>query len=362
MTDLARWQARVIPAPEVPRPYVNADWSAVAPAFSSTPVFMLPSQWTLAWAGRLVRFRQAHPVIAGQAASWAGEGRVWHVDRILTNPISSTPTVTRLQLGPTQVTNINPMLPAYPDDMVDAVSVDHATQLVRRWNAPHDPLPGPDSAAWTQLGEQTVPDLASPPALVAPIIIGNVWRESNAWPAMWNGRIYWVEMRAGLTPGEGPVLWRWDAAEYDRAAATVTPFVDPRGRTWVNQWITFPAQPMRFEHGLPAPRRATVSRPDGHIFTGTGPPGMLPGQAEGDRYIDTNTGDIYWLVWRYGVEKGTGINITTPHRPTFNVTDIDCRVHFRPGAWPIGSGYWASRWITAGGQNPLRAPPPRRGP
>ena len=44
-----------------------------------------------------------------------------------------------------------------------------------------------------------------------------------------DGRIYNVELRSGLTPTGGTVLWRFDAAEYP---GTGTSYVDPRGRTW----------------------------------------------------------------------------------------------------------------------------------
>jgi hypothetical protein len=45
----------------------------------------------------------------------------------------------------------------------------------------------------------------------------------------WNGRIFAVEMRDGLDPVAGTVLWRFNAADYP---GTGTTYVDPRGRTW----------------------------------------------------------------------------------------------------------------------------------
>ena len=43
------------------------------------------------------------------------------------------------------------------------------------------------------------------------------------------GRVYSVEMRTGLDPTAGSVLWRFDANDYP---GTGTSYVDPRGRTW----------------------------------------------------------------------------------------------------------------------------------
>jgi hypothetical protein len=45
----------------------------------------------------------------------------------------------------------------------------------------------------------------------------------------WDGRIYSVEMRTGVVPGAGSVVWRFDAEDYP---GTGTSYVDPRGRTW----------------------------------------------------------------------------------------------------------------------------------
>ena len=45
----------------------------------------------------------------------------------------------------------------------------------------------------------------------------------------WLGRIYSVELRTGLDPLAGAVLWRFDADDYP---GTGTVYTDPRGRTW----------------------------------------------------------------------------------------------------------------------------------
>jgi hypothetical protein len=44
-----------------------------------------------------------------------------------------------------------------------------------------------------------------------------------------DGRVYWTEMRSGLDPNAGTVLWRFDAEEY---TGTTTSYTDPRGRVW----------------------------------------------------------------------------------------------------------------------------------
>jgi hypothetical protein len=45
----------------------------------------------------------------------------------------------------------------------------------------------------------------------------------------WNGSIYWVEQRKGIVPGQGELVWRFDASEYP---GTGTTWPDPRGRQW----------------------------------------------------------------------------------------------------------------------------------
>jgi hypothetical protein len=45
---------------------------------------------------------------------------------------------------------------------------------------------------------------------------------------IWDSRIYWCEMRTGLSPTGGTVLWRFDANDH----VSGTTWTDPRGRTW----------------------------------------------------------------------------------------------------------------------------------
>ena len=357
MTDLARWQARVTPAVEAPRPHVNSELAAVPSFHSSTPAFMLPPQWTLSWAARLSFYRQSHPVIAGQAATAAVADQVWRVTRIITNPVSSTPTGVRFNTwdGVAAGPHIDPapLRPHFPDDMVDALSVDLTAKRTWRWTAPAVPLPGPDTAVWTEASAQEWPTMVTPQALAANIVIGSANPSSAAWPSVWNGSIYWVEMRAGLAPGQGRVLWRWDAAEYNAAALALLDWTDPRGRTWRNSKVQYPAQSIRFDLGLPAPRRATVSRVQEHIFTGTGPPSTLPNQAIGDRYLDTDTGDIWLLTADYCLHTPTGTgDARTDTLPGLVTGDWDVRVACLPVPIPDEA---ENRWLPTSGQRFLMA-------
>ena len=59
-----------------------------------------------------------------------------------------------------------------------------------------------------------------------PVWIG---AEDNGTGSIWDGEIYWIELRSGLDPVGGTVLWRFDAADYPGSG---TSYVDPRGKTW----------------------------------------------------------------------------------------------------------------------------------
>jgi hypothetical protein len=83
----------------------------------------------------------------------------------------------------------------------------------------------PDGSTWT----------SHPPASSAvlapfdgndPVAIGVCQADANA---TFQGRIYSVELRTGLDPKGGTVIWRFDASDYP---GTGTTYQDPRGRTW----------------------------------------------------------------------------------------------------------------------------------
>ena len=75
---------------------------------------------------------------------------------------------------------------------------------------------------WIEVGRYTRPQRV-------PFDSSSVLRiGGNGEGETWNGRIYSVELRSGLTPTSGSVVWRFDANEYTSG----TSYVDPRGRTW----------------------------------------------------------------------------------------------------------------------------------
>jgi hypothetical protein len=84
-----------------------------------------------------------------------------------------------------------------------------------------------NGTTWTQFGSAT-PAAYTIFDSAVPVTIGN---RQTTFP--WAGRIYSVEMRTGLDPVAGSVLWRFDASEYPGNGATS--YVDPRGRTWTLQ-------------------------------------------------------------------------------------------------------------------------------
>lgn len=52
---------------------------------------------------------------------------------------------------------------------------------------------------------------------------------ASATLSEWDGRIYSVELRTGLDPTQGDILWRFDANDYPGSG---TEWTDPRGQTW----------------------------------------------------------------------------------------------------------------------------------
>ena len=77
----------------------------------------------------------------------------------------------------------------------------------------------------------------------------------------WDGRVYWVEVRSGLDPAGGTVLWRFDADTYPGSG---TSYKDHQGRTWTLTNTTAIRVPRYLD-----PLVGTVSTPD---------PGVLPAQ------------------------------------------------------------------------------------
>ena len=358
MSDLAPWQAQVTPAEAVAPPHINADGAAAAAFASTAPPFVLPDQWTLAWAGNALRYQQAHPAVAGQGSGNANANWVWRVHRGFGSATDyASPGQVGLNLSDGAVSAVLWVGPhdVPVGDRVDALSVDLVAKTTRRWSALAVPIPRPDHVDWESRGDpQAFPVMLDPIRRADPIAIANGAPSSAAWPHTFHGLLYWVEMRAGLTAGEGRVLWRWDASEYDRAATTDLDFTDPRGRTWRNLQVQYPHLNVPgMDVGLAAPRRATVSRVTERIFTGTGAPDELPGQTPGDRYLDTDTGDVWTLVADYCLHTASGTgDARTGTLPGLVTGDWDVRVACLPVPIPTEA---ENRWLPSGGQRFLMA-------
>ena len=82
-----------------------------------------------------------------------------------------------------------------------------------------------DGSTWTSYGAFNAPLLSVFDSTALVRIGANYSGTANVW----QGRIYSVELRTGLDPAAGTVLWRFDADDYP---GTGTSYVDPRGRTW----------------------------------------------------------------------------------------------------------------------------------
>jgi hypothetical protein len=82
-------------------------------------------------------------------------------------------------------------------------------------------------AVWMKHGDGSTQASLVPFDANTPVRIGA--QDSFTAALRWGGRIYSVELRTGLDPAAGAVLWRFDANDYP---GTGTAYVDPRGRTW----------------------------------------------------------------------------------------------------------------------------------
>ena len=86
-----------------------------------------------------------------------------------------------------------------------------------------------DGVTWTQIG--------TPYSLATPLPDGindanarlQIGAQHDSGQHQWVGRIYWAEQRRSTVPGQGTLVWRFDATEYPGSGTTYT---DPRGRVW----------------------------------------------------------------------------------------------------------------------------------
>jgi hypothetical protein len=77
-------------------------------------------------------------------------------------------------------------------------------------------------STWTEIAQSNSPDIDR-------AFDSNRTLDIGGW---FDGRIYSVELRTGLDPTAGTVVWRFDAADY----RGLSPYIDPRGRTWTVNW------------------------------------------------------------------------------------------------------------------------------
>ncbi|HEY9377744.1 MAG TPA: hypothetical protein VIQ02_11690, partial [Jiangellaceae bacterium] len=97
-----------------------------------------------------------------------------------------------------------------PDAQYGAVSINTPTGQLQSWTSP-------DGSAWSAIDTQT--SLVSPLFdSAAPLRIGGYGVTGGN--ATWDDRIYSVELRTGLDPAAGTVLWRFDADEAPTDATT----------------------------------------------------------------------------------------------------------------------------------------------
>lgn len=105
-------------------------------------------------------------------------------------------------------------------DQFLAMSISRTQFLNRPWSSTN-------GTGWTPVNAGVTSAPLATPFVDATGVLRIGARITNTEP--WNGRIYWVELRTGLDPAAGTVLWRFDADEYP---GTGTTWTDPRGRAW----------------------------------------------------------------------------------------------------------------------------------
>ena len=257
--DVSPWEATVIPATDAPPAHFVIDQGVAIYAFphawSEQPVD-LGATFHLACAGRVLLFEQAWPAVA---AGWntALGANAWFFDWEFWPPEGLPPAPWGLNVPPAGAMQLPPAVAFGNTDAAWACSIDlragggAATAVT--YSAPASPVPRPDSAAWVT--QQTIPLTGLAFSATEHVVIGGNQATSAGWPTVWRGRIYWVEMRSGLVPGQGALLWRFDASEYP--GGNVATWTDPRGRVWKRE-LSGGARPVP---GVPTQLRATVLPP-----------------------------------------------------------------------------------------------------
>ena len=195
-----------------PPNYLNAEVSTA----SSPDPGPLPSQCVFVW-----RAQGTNTALGSLCSQYeADPQRAWLIRR---NNASGRMTVNLVVDGtsanaPSMSTVSAPAsIPPTATPEVLAVAIDHAVASCRMWRTNVAGVLVADASAGTM-------------APVAPFDSNTVIRIGSfaAASTPWIGRIYWVELRTGLDPRAGTLIWRFDASEY-RSGTT---FTDARGRVW----------------------------------------------------------------------------------------------------------------------------------
>ena len=179
---------------------------AVGVGANSPALTSLPDQWTIAY-----KFDPAlaTQLMAGQEWDWfaAYEGRLSGNDIVYANHSGGDLSVVRLFNSPEMsggylATGFDPANPARMPNL-------------HWWSS--------DGTTWTQITSTGTTRAPEPPQVSSvPVGFGREGYGSSP-----KGHIFWIEMRQGLTPGEGDLIWRFDAND-----VTGDTYTDPRGREW----------------------------------------------------------------------------------------------------------------------------------
>lgn len=128
--------------------------------------------------------------------------------------VSADGTTTALQIEPS-----SPIVTHEIEHLAYSLTSDNgANSVARSWGSPDG------GATWQPLAPLSGARV-TPFDSTGPVRIG----AQGTATALWDDRIYSVELRTGLDPAAGAVVWRFDADDYP---GTGTVYTDPRGRQW----------------------------------------------------------------------------------------------------------------------------------
>lgn len=181
-------------------------------------------------------------------------------------------------------------------------------------NRRYQPHTSPDGIAWT-------PRTVSTAATIAPFDSNSIMRvgaRSGGATERFDGRIYWVELRTGLDPAAGAVVWRFDADDYP---GTGTTYTDPRGRTWT---LTNAAAITPKVSAVPAVPRLYW------LFSGT----ITAWRERQDGTVDAEAFDAFSILNEAVAEWDPGVFGDTPAQRLGAI----CAAHAYPGPTRFATG------------------------